>query len=117
MKKEGGKSNQISRDDCEAITSKSKFRYSSPAEKAVLVYPIDNVLVPVHHLDSGRCSVLEAIDLDKEVSEFTYSSDDLPINPEESFEVIGSFDHRHNFLDTIMMMDLKRPADGSERCC
>lgn len=50
-------------------------------------------------------------------SEFTYSSDDLPINPEESFEVIGSFDHRHNFLDTIMMMDLKRPADGSERCC
>ena len=37
--------------------------------------PIDNALVPLHHLDSGKCCVLETIDLGKDVSEFTYSSD------------------------------------------
>ena len=74
VKKECGKNNHIGRDDCDAITSSSQFRYSS-TDKGILVYPIDNALVPVHHLDSGKCCVLETIDLGKDVSEFTYSSD------------------------------------------
>ena len=72
------KNNHISRDDCDAITSSSQFRYSS-TDKGILVYPIDNALVPVHHLDSGKCCVLETIDLGKDVSEFTYSSDGDPL--------------------------------------
>ena len=79
VKKGGGRSNQISQDDCEAITSKTQFRYSSPDEKGILVYPIDNALVPIDHLNSGKCSVLDAIVLDEEVSEFTYSSDGDPL--------------------------------------
>ena len=84
VKKEGGINNQISQDDCEAITSKSRFRYSSPAAKGILVYQIDNALVPISHLDSGKCSVLEAIVLDEEASEFTYSSDGDPLTKQIS---------------------------------
>lgn len=84
LKKEGGKSNQVSRDDCEAITTKSQFRYSSLADKGILVYPIDNSLVPIHHLASGKCSVLEAIVLDEEASKFTYSSDGEPLTKQVS---------------------------------
>lgn len=77
--KKGGRSNQISQDDCEAITSKTQFRYSSQDKKGILVCPIDNALIPIRHFDSGKCSVLEAIVLDEEVSEFTYSSDGDPL--------------------------------------
>jgi len=79
VKKGGGSSNQISQDDCEAITSKTQFRYSSPNKKGILVYPIDNALVPVDHLNSGKCSVLDSIVLDEEISKFTYSSDGDPL--------------------------------------
>lgn len=78
-KKTGVTINQISRDDCDAITAQTQFRYYSSEDLSVLVYPIDNSLVQVHHLDSGKCAVLGSIALEKEVSEFTYAANGDPL--------------------------------------
>ena len=83
-KESGGTGNQISRDDCDAITAQAKFRYSSPEDARILVYPIDKSLVRVQHLDSGKCAVLGAIDLQKEASKFTYSENGDPLIKEVS---------------------------------
>ena len=84
IKKKGSTSNQISRDDCDAITTKTQFRYSSSDDSSILVYPIDNLLVQIHHLDSGKCAVLGSIDLEKEVSEFTYLANGDPLTKQVS---------------------------------
>ena len=83
-KKQGGANNEISRDDCEAITTKTVFRYSSLDESDTLVYLIDEKLIPIIHLESGKCTVLAPILLQKEATDFVYSSDGKPLIKKES---------------------------------
>ena len=83
-KKQGGANNEISRDDCEAITTKAVFRYSSFDQNNTLVYPIDEKLIPVNHLRSGKCTVLAPILLQKEATDFVYASDGKPLIKKES---------------------------------
>ena len=83
-KKQGGANNEISRDDCEAITTKTAFRYSSLDENDTLVYPIAEKLIPINHLESGKCAVLEPILLQEETTDFVYASDGKPLIKKES---------------------------------
>ena len=78
IRKEGGANNEISRDDCEAITTKTDFRYSAD-ENDILIYPITKELVPIHHLDSGKCTVLDSINLQKETTVFDYAANGKPL--------------------------------------
>ena len=79
IRKKGGANNEISRDDCEAITAKTTFRYSSVDDNDILIYPITKELVPINHLKSGKCTLLKSITLQKEATDFVYAADGKPL--------------------------------------